>query len=75
MFRGHTRKPGTADSRQPGQGLGGCFAEEEQDSSAEQCYADDKFNHAHNLTPLSGGFDLYSNRPLPQGIKHADYKS
>ena len=31
--------------------LGGCFAEQEQDCTRKQCYADYDFNHTHNLTP------------------------
>ena len=49
---------------EPGQDLGGCFAEYQQDYSRQQCHADNNFNHAHNLTPLSGGFGDW-NRPSP----------
>jgi len=38
--------------------LGGCFAEQEQNCAREQCYADNDFNHAHNLTPFPGALEI-----------------
>ena len=44
----------------PGEGLGGCSGEYPEDYQRDDYDAED--NRKHSLNPLSGGFDLYSNR-------------
>ena len=54
-------------------GLGGCFAKQKQNRSGKQCHANDKFNHAHILTPSLG--DKIKTAIAARHQARNDYKS
>ena len=54
--------------------LGGCFAKQKQNRSSKQCHTDNKFYHAHNLTPFPGAL-IYIQTAFCRSIKQTNYKS